>query len=75
MTKPKGELYLIDHAIGKFDITKLKAVKQNKLCDITELKVGAMHFLALKKTVLPAIIDYTPEMLVEWVEKAGFPEC
>jgi len=55
-----GELFLIDHA-QKYDINALKAFKANKICDITELEVGAGHFLALKKTIIPGIADYTSD--------------
>jgi hypothetical protein len=52
---------LIDHAHEKYDINALKAFKTNKICDITELEVGAGHFLALKRSIIPGIVDYTSD--------------
>lgn len=75
ITDKAGELLLIDHANEKYDINALKAVKANKICDIIELEVGAGHFLALKRSVIPGIADYTSEQLTEWIVQVGFPEC
>ena len=69
-----GELYLIDHPANA-DIGYLKAVKSPKICEITMLVAGASHFLALKTQTRPAIRDWTCEQLIEWLPKAGFPEC
>lgn len=59
----------------KADINSLSASKVPKLCDLIQLEVGAAHFLALKKSIIPGIKDFDTEELIEWMATAGFPEC
>ena len=61
--------------MDKTNIDNLAASKVPKLHDLVQLEVGAAHFLALKKSVIPSITEFSTEELVEWVGQAGFPEC
>ena len=70
-----GKLYLIDHPMEKSDINSLTASKVPKLCDLIQLEVGAAHFLALKKSIIPGIKDFSTDELIDWVGSVGFPEC
>ena len=66
---------MIDHNVQNLNIDMLRAVKVNKLQDIIKLEAGASHFLALKQKVRPPLIEWTVEMLIEWLPTAGFGEC